>query len=81
MEHLEQNQVELREDMDVVKGKVDQMLEAMLAMSKNNLQHVVKENIRHALGFTMVTNSMYGLPLTMLLHKWTFLLNLNLCIS
>lgn len=45
-----------------MKDKVDQMLEALLSMSKNNLQHAITENVDPASGFTMVTNLMYGLP-------------------
>lgn len=59
MERLELNQVVLREDIDVMKGKMDQMLEALLDMSKNNFQHVVMENVGHTSGFNMVTNPMY----------------------
>lgn len=44
-----------------MKGKVDQMSEAMLAQSKNNLQHVVAENIDSPSGFTIRTNPMYDL--------------------
>lgn len=61
MEWLEPNQVDLREDMDVVKGKVDHMLEAFLSISKNNIQHVVTENIGPTSDFTMMTNPMYNL--------------------
>lgn len=44
-----------------MKGKVDQMLEVMLAQSKNNLQHVVTENVGSPSGFTVMTNPMYDL--------------------
>lgn len=37
MDRLEQNQVELRRDMNFVKGKVYQMLEALLVRYKNNI--------------------------------------------
>lgn len=45
MERLEKNQVKLRKDVNNMKGKMDQILEAMLAQSKNNLQHVIIENV------------------------------------
>lgn len=59
MESYKHNKVWLGEDINIVKGKVNQMLEAL---SKNNLQHAVMENVDPALGFTVVTNQMYGLP-------------------
>lgn len=62
MERLEHNQGELSENMDVMKGKVEQILEALLAMSKNNLQHVITENGGPTSDFTVATNPMYGLP-------------------
>ncbi|KAI5389440.1 hypothetical protein KIW84_074916 [Lathyrus oleraceus] len=57
MEHLKHNQVELRKDM---KGKMDQMLEALLAHSKNNLQHAATKNVGSISGFIMITNPVYG---------------------
>ncbi|CAL5208153.1 unnamed protein product [Lathyrus oleraceus] len=62
MERLEPNQVELKEDTDAVKGKVDQMLEAFLSISNNDIQHVITENIGPTSDFTMVTNPKYDLP-------------------
>ncbi|CAL5208145.1 unnamed protein product [Lathyrus oleraceus] len=61
MEPLEQNQVELRKNMNDMKFKVYQMLEAMLSHSKNNLQHVVTENAVSTSGFTVMTNPMHCL--------------------
>ncbi|XP_050908394.1 uncharacterized protein LOC127122022 [Lathyrus oleraceus] len=46
-------------DMNNMKGKVDQMLEARLAQSKNNFQHGVTENVGSSSGFTVITNPMY----------------------
>ncbi|XP_050908580.1 uncharacterized protein LOC127122257 [Lathyrus oleraceus] len=46
-------------DMNNMKGKVDQMLEARLAQSKNNFQHGVTKNVGSSSGFTVITNPMY----------------------
>ncbi|XP_050914942.1 uncharacterized protein LOC127129870 [Lathyrus oleraceus] len=46
-------------DMNNMKGKVDQMLEARLAQSKNNFQHGVAENVGSSSGFIVITNPMY----------------------
>lgn len=62
MERLEQNQVEMRKDMKDMKVKMHQMLEALIARSKNNLQHVITENIGPTSGFIMTTNQIYDLP-------------------
>lgn len=62
MDHLEHNQVELRKHMNHMKGKMDQMLEALLAQSKNNLHHYVTENVGAISGFTIMNNPMYDLP-------------------
>lgn len=43
-----------------MKGKMDQMLEVLLAHSKNNLQYVVTENIGPTSDFTVMNNPMYG---------------------
>ena len=45
--------------MNNMKGKIDQMLEARLAQSKNNFQHGVTENVGSSSGFTVITNPMY----------------------
>lgn len=47
--------------MNDTKVKINQMLEAMLAKSKDNLQHVVTENVGSPSGFTIMTNLMYDL--------------------
>src|SRR3954466_6385333 len=62
MEQLEQNQVVLREDIDAMNHKVGEMLEALLALLKNNVQHPVIENIYPTLGFTVVSNPIYDSP-------------------
>lgn len=59
MERLELNRVVLREDMDAMNYKVDQKLEALLALSKNNFQHAVTENVDPTSGFTVVNNPLY----------------------
>lgn len=46
-------------DMNNMKANVDQMLETTLAQSKNNLQHVIIENVGSSLRFTIITNPMY----------------------
>lgn len=45
-----------------MKGKMEQIFEALLGLSKNNFQHVVVENIDPTSGFTVVTNLMYDSP-------------------
>lgn len=50
----------MRQNIGVIKVQVDRMLEIVLAMSKENLQHVVANNVCPPSGFTIVTNSMYG---------------------
>lgn len=70
MEHLELNQVALREDMNVMIHKVGQMLEALLALSKNNFQHVIIENVDPTSGFTVVNNPLYDSPPQMDDHIW-----------
>ena len=45
--------------MNNIKVMVNQMLEAMLAQPKNNLQHVVTENDGSPSCFTVMTNLMY----------------------
>ncbi|XP_058768881.1 uncharacterized protein LOC131642679 [Vicia villosa] len=62
MEQLEQDQVVLREDIDAMNHKVGQMLEALLALSKNNVQHPVIENVDPTSGFTVVNNPIYDSP-------------------
>lgn len=47
--------------MNDMKGKTEMMLEALLAQSKNNLQHVITDNVGSTSGFTLMTNPMYGL--------------------
>jgi hypothetical protein len=46
-------------DISNMKGKIDQMLEARLAQSKNNFQYGVIENVGSSSGFTVITNPMY----------------------
>lgn len=62
MERLEQNQVMLREDMNAMNSKVEHMLEALLALSKNNFQHAIIENVDTTSSFTVVNNPMYDFP-------------------
>lgn len=45
-----------------MKGNIDQMLQALLALMKNNFQHAVTENVDPTPGFTLVTNPMYDSP-------------------
>lgn len=59
---MELNQVVLREDIDAMNHKVGQMLEAQLALLKNNFQHVVTENVDRTSRFTMVNNPLYNSP-------------------
>lgn len=61
MKRLEKNQVEMRMDMNNIKGNMYQMLEVMLAQSKNNLQHAITENVGATSSFTMMTNPLYGI--------------------
>lgn len=56
------------------------MLEVVIAMTKNNLQHVVAENVGPSSGFTGVTSRRTISPLNILLNKWTFILKLRWCI-
>lgn len=58
---MEHNQVEPRKDMNDMESKMDQMLEALLAKPKNNLQHAVMENDNLISGFIAMTNPMYDL--------------------
>lgn len=78
-ECLEHNQVELRKDTNNMKGNIDHMLEVMLAQSKNTLQHIVTENVGSSWGFTIILTQCMSLYLTMILHKWTSLLNPSWC--
>lgn len=52
----------LREDMYTMNHKVGQMLEALLAFSKNNFQHVITGNVDPTSGFTMVNNPLHDSP-------------------
>ena len=63
IEQLEHNQVVMKEDLDVVKDKVNQMLEAMLASSKNNVQDAATDHVDSMSGFTVMSNPMYDSPL------------------
>lgn len=56
---MELNQVVLREDMDVMNRKVGQMLEALLALPRNNVQHVVMEKVDPTSVFTVENNPLY----------------------
>lgn len=58
---MNQDPMEIRGNIDNLKGKIDQMLESVVAMS--NLQHVVADNVGPPPGFTVVTNATYDLPL------------------
>src|ERR1044072_4895343 len=60
IDQLEHNQVVIREDLEGVKDKVDQMLEAMLASSEDNVQDATTDS---TLGFTVMYNPMYDSPL------------------
>ena len=60
IDQLEHNQVVIREDLEGVKDKVDQMLEAMLASSENNAQDATTDSMS---GFTVMSNPMYDSPL------------------
>lgn len=40
--------------------KVGHMMEALLALSKNNYHHIVTKNVDPTLGFTMVNNPLYN---------------------
>src|ERR1051325_6678171 len=60
IDQLEHNQVVIREDLEGVKDKVDQMLEAMLASSENNAQDATTDSMS---GFTVISNPMYNSPL------------------
>lgn len=51
-----------REDVNIIKEKMGQMLEALLDFPKNNFQYAITENVDPTLGFTMVTNPMYNSP-------------------
>lgn len=70
MDQIEHNQVTLKEEMDVVRGKIDQLLETMLALARreDGLQHVTfVETTIPALGSTshlwsIVTNPRNGIP-------------------
>ncbi|XP_050918769.1 uncharacterized protein LOC127136224 [Lathyrus oleraceus] len=46
-------------NMNNMKGKIHQMLEARIAQSKNNFQHEFIENVGSSSGFTVITNPMY----------------------
>src|ERR1043165_9316968 len=63
IDQLEHNQVVMREDLEGVKDKVDQMLEAMLASSENNVQDAATDHVDSMLGFTVISNPMYDSPL------------------
>src|ERR1051325_5341625 len=60
MDQLEHNQVVIREDLEGVKDKVDQMLEAMLASSEDNAQDATTDSMS---GFIVMSNPMYDSPL------------------
>ena len=60
IDQLEHNQVVIREDLEGVKDKVDQMLEAMLASSEDNAQDATTDSTS---GFTVMYNPMYDSPL------------------
>src|ERR1051325_1558599 len=63
IDQLEHNQVVIREDLEGVKDKVDQMLEAMLASSENNVQDTATDHVDSISGFTVMSNPMYDSPL------------------
>src|ERR1044072_23506 len=60
IDQLEHNQVVMREDLEGVKDKGDQMLEAMLTSSEDNVQDATTDSTS---GFTIVYNPMYDTPL------------------
>ncbi|CAL5191465.1 unnamed protein product [Lathyrus oleraceus] len=62
MEHLELNQVVLRKETYAMNHKVGKMLEALLALSKNNFQLTIIESVDHILGFPVVNNPLYDSP-------------------
>lgn len=71
MDQVEANQATMREEMGVMKGKMDQLLEAMMALERkeDNPQIIVyARNISSQLGSSSlhileVTNPEFGLPL------------------
>lgn len=86
MDQLEQNQTALREDVDEMRGKLDQLLEAMLVMAKkeeNSQAAVNAEKVAPPFGST--SNSQHGVTfnfqnsaflLGILHHKLKVLFNL-----
>src|ERR1044072_7379605 len=63
IDQLEHNQVVIREDLEGVKDKVDQMLEAMLASSENNVADATTDHVDSMLRFNVMSNPMYDSPL------------------
>src|ERR1044072_275733 len=63
IDQLEHNKVVMREDLEGVKDKVDQMLEAMLASSENNVADATTDHVDSMSGFTVMSNPMYDSPL------------------
>lgn len=63
IDQLEHNQGVIREDREGVKDKVDQMLEAMLASSENNVGDAATDHVDSMSGFTVMSNPMYDSPL------------------
>lgn len=81
MDYLEQNQVEIRNDMDAMKSKMEHMLDDLLAQPKNNPQHPIIENIGPTSGFTMMTNPVYGFPPDYAPPQVKIMTHLSLCMS
>src|ERR1051325_8771432 len=63
IDQLEHNQVVIREDLEGVKEKVDQMLETVLASSENNVQDAATDHVDSMSGFTVMYKPMYDSPL------------------